>query len=326
MPVTYGSQANVQGNALAISIFSALDSQFLHVQYPERLWKTVIGSQINTSISAGAQNYVHLVKDYQGAAAFMSPVRGANVPRVNLSLGAITTPLCVIGVAADVTNEDARQYAQGNLGTLPQDLQYAMREAHENLWEATFFFGDASIGFQPWMNYTGIYTQTAAATGTGSPATTSWANKTPLEIWADINAALTTFYLNSNTLFIADTIYLPPLQYAALQQPFAIGSGPVLATSILEYVLKNNISTQLGKTLKIVPIRYLAAQSTHGDGSSGRAVLMEHDKRYQEMAIPLPYTIQPPVPALFGATLAAESKIGSFACYQPGSMMYLDGI
>ena len=35
-------------------------------------------------------------------------------------------------------------------------------------------------------------------------------------------AALASFWTNSNTLFNADTIYLPPAQYALLQQPFIL--------------------------------------------------------------------------------------------------------
>jgi hypothetical protein len=320
MPATYGSQSQVTGAALAISIFSSVDHNFLDVEYPERLWKKVMGSQVNGSVNAGAQNHVRMVKDYQAAAAFQGNTPGSNIPRVGLSIGAITSPLAVSAIGADITNEDARQYKFGQLGTLPQDLQAAMVEGCQNLIESTFFFGDASVGFIAWLSYTGITVITVPSTGTGSSPL--WTAKTPYQIWYDINTALAYMYISTNTLFVPDTIYLPPAQFLLLQQPYVIG-GVAVATSILKYVLENNVANALGKTLKIEPIRYLAGAGT---SATDRAVVMCHDKKYQEIAMPLPYTLQAPVPYGLGSSLFAEQKHGTYACYQPGTMLYMDGL
>jgi hypothetical protein len=319
MPISYGSQTNVTGNSLAISIFSSLDPTFLSVEYPERLWKKVIGKQINSGVNAGAQNHVHLVKDRHGAAAFMSPVRGANIPRVGVSMGAITVPLAVSAVGADITNEDARQYEFGNLGSLPQDLQVAMQDACENLIEAAFFFGDSSVNFNSFMAYTGVTVITVA--NNAGATSKLWTAKTALEIWADINTGIAYMYNASNTLFIPDTLYLPPSKFILLQQPMTIG-GVAIGMSIQKYLEQNNAAVALGGTFKIEPIRYLVnAGST---GIIDRGIFVHHDKKYQEMAFPLPYTMQAPVPIPLGATMVAEQKFGSFACYQPASMLYMD--
>ena len=72
-----------------------------------------------------------------------------------------------------------------------------------------------------------------------------------------------------------------------------------------------------------MPIRYLVGVGTGSTASRG--VFIAHDSKYQEMAFPLPYTLQAPVPIPLGATLIAEQKHGSFACFQPASMFYMDG-
>ena len=321
MAITYGSQSTVTGNSLAISIFSSLDPTFLNVEYPERLWKKVIGKQVNGAVAAGAQNHVHMTKDRHGVAGFMSPVRGANIPKVGVSMGAIIVPLAVAAVGADIFDEDARQYEQGNLGSLPQDLQFAMQDASENLIEASFFFGNAAVGFNSWLSYTGITVATAAQSA-NSGNTRLWTGKTALEILADINAGIAAMYTGSNTLFVADTLYLSPARFLLLQQPMVIG-GVAVAMSIMEYILKNNAAVALGKTFKIEPIRYLA---TAGADSLNRAVFMCHDSKYQEMAFPIPYTLKAPVQIALGATMVAEEKFGSFACYQPGTMLYMDSL
>lgn len=318
----YGSQAQVTGNALAISIFSSVDPQFLDVQYPERLWQKIIPeSQRNTSVNAGAQTHVRRTKDRQGAAAFTSQLAGDNIPRVGVSIGAIASPLAVSAVGADIHNEDARQYEFGNLGSLPQDLQSAMVEAAANLVEVTVIFGDPTVEFLGWLNYPQVSVNAVGQNGTGVGF--AWTTKTPYFIWYDVQVAIAAMYNNTNTLFIPDTIYLPPSQFMLLQQPMVIG-GTSVAVSIFEYIKKNNGYTAITcKELKIEPIRYLTGA---GSGGMDRMVVQCHDDKYQEIALPLALTMQAPIPIALGAAIFAEQKHGTYCNYQPATMAYWDGI
>ena len=321
---TYGTQQIVTGNDLAFNIFASVDHNFLDVQYPERLWEKIVPpSQRNTSVNAGAQTHVRLTKDRQGAAGWVSRMAGSNIPRVNVSIGAITSPLAVSAVGWDIHNEDARQYKFGQLGSLPQDLSFAAVEAGANLIEVTTIFGDASVGFLGWLNYPGVPQYTVINQGTVAVPLTTWTQKTPYQIWFDVYSAMVTQYTNSNTLFIADTVYLPPAQSALLDQPMVIG-GTSVATSIREYLEKHNPCTSFtGKALKIESIRYLTGAGT---GGTDRMVLQMHDDKYQEMALPLSLTMQAPIPIPLGASTFAEQKHGSFCNYQPYTMVYVDGI
>jgi hypothetical protein len=320
-PINFGSQAQVTGYALAVSIYDTLDPNFLDVIYPPRLWEKVFKGQIVTNINAGAQNWVRMTKDKRGVAAFQGNIPGQNIPRVGLSIGALTTPLAASAVGADIWNEDARQYKAGNLGSLPQDLQEAMAIACANLIEVTTFFGDVNVGFNPFLSYTGITVVSAALDGAGTSRL--WSAKTAMEIFTDINSALASFWTNSNTLFNADTIYLPPAQYALLQQPFILTSGGAYM-SVLEYVKKNNIAVANdGGELRIECIRYLKGA---GAGGLDRMIVMKHDKDYQAVPVPMAYQLQAPVPKELGSTLIAEQKHGSLAIFQQASVMYVDGI
>jgi hypothetical protein len=333
--ISFGGQSQVSGYALAVSIYDTLDPNFLDVKYPKRLWEKVFKGQTVTNINAGAQNWVRMSKDKRGQAAFQGNIPGANIPRVGLSIGALTTPLAASAIGADITNEDARQYKAGNLGTLPQDLQEAMQIGLSNLVEVTTFFGDVNVGFNPFLSYTGITVVSAALNGGGTSRL--WSAKTGLEIWQDINSALTTFWTNSNTIMVADAVYVPPAQYALLQQPLTVG-GVVVSSSVLKYLKENNIAvaegvdemsgSQDGKDgkggeLKILPIRYLKGA---GVGGLDRMIVMKHDKDYQAIPIPLPPQMQAPVPKELGSTLIAEQKHGSLAIFQQASVLYVDGI
>ncbi len=55
-------------------------------------------------------------------------------------------------------------------------------------------------------------------------------------------------------------------------------------------------------------------------------IIWDRDRRNQCMPMPMPYTLQAPVPAPLAAEFYAEMKIGSFHVRQAGSIAYYDGI
>ena len=317
---TYGQS----GAELAVSIFDQVNSTFMDVKYADMMWREILlPGQIKTDINPGAQNYVQPIRDRTGSAQFMG--KGAvprNIPSVSLSLGALTIPLAWSATSASITNEDARVYEHGNLGSLSQDLGKVMKVACENLIETATVFGAPEVGFQGWLSYSGITVTTAAATGTGP--STLWSTKTSALMVADVNAAIMKVYTDSRTIFIPNMVFLPPAQFMLLATtPMVIG-GAALAQSALEYLKKNNTYTALtGKDLTIKSIRYLKGA---GGSASDRMVVQEVNADYQYLAFPLPYRMGSPVPEALGASFYAEQKFGSYAILQPGTTLYVDGI
>lgn len=320
---TYGGSTMAPALALAVSIYDSIMAEQAEVKYPDLLWRSVIDpNQIIGGVNEGAQNVVKIIRDRRGMAAFQANVSGANIPRVGLSLGAMLIPLQASAVSASITNEDERQYRAGNLGNLQSDLSNAMDRGSENLIEVSTIFGDPSVGFQGFMSYTGIETTTPQE---GASGETAWETKTAAEMVKDVNDAITYVWKKTKGIFCPSTVYLPMQQAAYLSNtPMVIG-GAVLMQSALEYLLANNTANRYGKgkKLEVVPFRYLDGAGAQG---SNRMILVDKSPENQGMPFPIPYRMTPPVPAPLGADLYAEQKHGSYTVFQPGSMLYVDGI
>ena len=108
----------------------------------------------------------------------------------------------------------------------------------------------------------------------GAAASPLWANKTPNEILADINALLTSVWATSAYAEMANRIGLPPDKFGYISQQLISTAGN---TSILKYVLENNVLTASGKgQLEIVPMKWLVGAGTGGTiGTAGTVDRME---------------------------------------------------
>lgn len=321
---TYGGQANVNVQEIAFSIYTAVDSAFYDVEYPEHDWyKAVSEDQVLSEINAGATQYAFISRDRQGAAAFRGQAQNNNIPMVSQTAGSSVVPLCASNVGAKIDNEDARQYNFGFNANLAQDLGECMRFACDNLIERTFFFGDDSVGFKGFMNFPGVTTSTAAS---GAAGGTEWSKKTAAEMVKDINDGLATVWTNSRSVFLPNTVYLPLEQYNLLATtPYTLGASAAVFQSALDYIKKYNIYTnQRGKELEIIPIRYLKNANSTSD--KGRMILQDRSKRNQALPFPMAYTLQAPVPVPLGAEFYSEQKHGSYVIRQPLSTLYVDGI
>lgn len=321
---TYGGQANVNMQEIAFSIYTAVDSAFYDVEYPEHDWyKVVKEDQVLSDINAGATQYAFISRDRQGAAAFRGQAENNNIPMVSQTAGSSVVPLCASNVGAKIDNEDARQYQMGFNGNLAQDLGECMRFACDNLVERTFFFGDDSVGFKGFMNFPDVPTSNAVS---GAAGGTEWSKKTAAEMVKDINDGLAAVWTNSRGVFLPNTVFLPLEQFNLLATtPYTLGASAAVFQSALDYVKKYNIYTnQRGKELEIIPIRYLKNASASDD--KGRMILQDRSKRNQALPFPMGYTLQAPVPVPLGAEFYSEQKHGSYVIRQPLSTLYVDGI
>lgn len=321
---TYGGQANVNMQEIAFSIYTAVDSAFYDVEYPEHDWyKVVKEDQVLSDINAGATQYAFISRDRQGAAAFRGQAENNNIPMVSQTAGSSTVPLCASNVGAKIDNEDARQYQMGFNGNLAQDLGECMRFACDNLVERTVFFGDDAVGFKGFMNFPGVPTSNAVS---GAAGGTEWSKKTSSEMVKDINDGLAAVWTNSRGVFLPNTVFLPLEQFNLLATtPYTLGASAAVFQSALDYVKKYNIYTnQRGKELEIIPIRYL--KNANASRDKGRMILQDRSKRNQALPFPMGYTLQAPVPVPLGAEFYSEQKHGSYVIRQPLSTLYVDGI
>jgi len=321
MPYTPGHSPNRQSAMeLVVGSFEDMETEFYNVQYPDLQWKDVIPeASIDTSINAGANVASYRVRDRRGKGSFRA-THDQGVPTVGQTVDKVLVPIEVAGVSATFDRDDARQIQFGYNENLLTELAGIMREACDRHVEATTFFGDDTVkDFEGWLDYS-LVTVSNAVNGAGGAS--EWSSKTPTEIIADINSAISAVWTSTEQLHLPDTVYLPGEQLAYIA---STAKGEETDTTILEFVKKNNIYTSLtGKELTFKAIRYL---DQAGAGGADRMVVAEMSRADNfKMPFPLPFDLLEPQESGFAVELYAEYKFGSFHLRYPRSMFYVDGI
>lgn len=311
---TGGDPSSVKASELIVSVYDQVESAFFDILYPEILWRNMLPPEsIKTDINPGAMNYVYRSRDIKGMGQFTNGDT-RNIPRVGQVVGQVTVPILDAAVGATLTDAEARRYAFGYQSALAQDYGEIMKKAADYHVERTFFFGYSIAGFQPFLDYSAC----------AKIAVDSWAGGTPRDWVASINDAITAVWLNSKTVHLPGTVFLPPGKFSMLTEAFVIGTGTSVAISALEYLKTNNIYTaQTGKPLEILPLRYLTGA---GVGGVDRMIIMERIARNFIFPFPLAYQLAQPVPIALGVEMFAEYIFGSFNVKYPGAMAYGDGL
>lgn len=165
---------------------------------------------------------------------------------------------------------------------------------------------------------------TAASVAAGASTSTLWNQKTPDEILNDINQAMVAGWAASqyDLSGMPNHILIPPAQYAYIVATKVSSAGN---TSILEFLLNNNIGKNQGIDLVIAPSRWCI-----GAGASGKdrmvAYVNDEDKLYFDLTVPLQRVMTQPSVQDVAYLTAYASQLGQikFLYFQP--VRYYDGI
>lgn len=157
-----------------------------------------------------------------------------------------------------------------------------------------------------------------------------WIDKTPTEILSDVDGLIESTWARSeyDLTGMANHILVPPEQFAYINRTVISAAG---SQSILNYLLTNNIATNQGRQLVIVPSRWCIGAGvpvTSGGPDSDRMVAYVNQENRVSMDLPVPLTramTQPDVNQLAYLTayigLIGQVKIKYFTAIE-----YLDGI
>lgn len=206
--------------------------------------------------------------------------------------------------------------------SLEDMLDKGLRLNHQKALDESVYIGYADYGTTGLINRKDVISSLAAADGTGNA--TEWKTKTPDQILAEINAAMTDAWIASeyDQRGIPNQILIPPQQYAYLVNQKVSEAGNV---SVLEYLLQNNIAKNQGADVQIVPCRWCIGA---GAGGKDRMVLYVNDEDmvYFDLTVPLTRAMtQPSVnDAAYLTLYAAQFGEVKFAFTQP--VRYVDGI
>lgn len=301
-----------------ISNMEQFQNRFRDVKYQDLFWKQVIpGEAVDTGVNPGASSTSYPVGDWRGLGAFRARY-GKNIPTVSLTFAKNTIPIQVGGISAAMDLDEIRAVQFGMRMDLQTRFPEVMRKACELHVEGTFFYGDANVGFAPWLDYPGVPETVAAA---NASAKTEWENKTPDEIIADLNLALIAVWVNSRQVHMPNWIALPSGHYGYIA---STPRSPNSDTTILDYFLKNNICRNSGRgEVTVIAMPYL---DDAGVGGSARMIAGEKKEENFTMPFSLPFTLLAPQFEGFGIDLFAEYKFGSVHMPYPLAYLFTDGI
>ena len=166
---------------------------------------------------------------------------------------------------------------------------------------------------------------TASPVGAGATSgKTLWKDKTPREILDDVNAAITAIYAacEYDESAIPDHILIDPQNYAHIQIAPVTDAGSM---SILEYLLANNISKNLGHGLTIRPSRWCLGAGTSG---ANRMVVYGKNEKFVNFDLTVALTRIMTAPDVGQAAYITNfaGQIGQVKFLYPLTARYVDGI
>lgn len=215
---------------------------------------------------------------------------------------------------------DAQKYA--TIGrSIDVILDKGIRLNHNKTIDQLVYGGFASVGVSGITNDPNVV-RTMADDGAAGEST--WQNKTVDEILWDVNKMITEGWAASeyDDSALINHILLPPQKYAYI---VSTRIGTSADENILNYLLKNNLTTQNGKTLYIAPCRWCVGA---GESSTDRMIgyVNDEDKLYFDLPVALTRAMTQPVALQFSYVTIYAAQMGQvkFMYYQP--VRYVDGI
>ena len=207
--------------------------------------------------------------------------------------------------------------------SLDQLLQDGVRMAYDKHMDENVYLGLPAYGTTGLVNHPDVAETTVASNGASTPST-KWPDKTPEQILADVNSAITAVWAAAeyDEDAMPNHILLPYEQYTYILNTKVTD----LATeTILDFILKNNVAAKNGKSLYVGAVRWCKGAGT--GGSDRMVVYVNHERFLQvEELVPLIRALSQPNAAHFCYDTAYAANLSEVELFYPQTMMYFDGI
>ena len=160
---------------------------------------------------------------------------------------------------------------------LQQLLEDGTRLIYDKYLEQAVYFGFPNQGISGLVNHPSV---------TACNTSTQWADKTPQEILDDVNDAINAAWAASeyDNSAIPNHILIPPSDFSLIQGTIMSVTGTIANSSVLQYILNNNMATTLGQELKIYPCRQCIGT---GAGSTDRMIVYNDNAKFLDFQIPV---------------------------------------
>lgn len=250
-------------------------------------------------------------------------------------IGGQTTAIPVL--QANITKDNYKVFTWSNVVKVPfidqakmsqigrsldQIYDQGLRLNYNKTVDENVYLGFSDFGTEGLVNNSNIVSETAANNAAGN--STKWVDKTPDEILADVNTAITNAWAESgyDISGIPNHIGIPPQQYAYLvSQKVSLAADK----SILNYLLENNIAKANGVDLTIVPMRQLIGAGT-AEADRMIAYVNREDRVTFDLPVPLSRILTQPSVEHLAYLSAYAGQIGQVKFLYTQCARYVDGI
>lgn len=242
---------------------------------------------------------------------------------VGVDTGKTPNPLTPWGLELKYTVLELESAAK--MGRPIDDQKYeALKLKNQMDIDEQVYVGDSNIGVTGLVNNTLV--TNVSNLPNGAAASPKWANKTPAEILADVNAALTSAWAASGYAVMPTNILLPPTQFGYASTTVVSSAGNV---SILEYILKNNIvAASGGGQISIKPAKWLVGAGAGGTlGTPGTDRMVVYTKRKNFVRYPM--TMLQRTPIQYDSIYHKSTyycRLGVVEVVYPETFAYRDGL
>jgi len=214
----------------------AIETQTYDVLYPDLEARDVF--KTNTFGGAGATSSTYRSYDYVGKAQVIN-ARATDLPKPDISGTEHSTYFKSVGVAYDY---DVDEVAHASMAGMPLEARKAMaaRRGYEEFVNNVVWNGDKASGLRGFFQREGgnsVWQIPQFTVAAGASSKTTWEDKTPDEILADLNGAVNGMYVATLKVFRPTEMWLPVAKWNYIN---STPRSPMSDTTILQYFLNNN--------------------------------------------------------------------------------------
>lgn len=245
------------------------------------------------------------------------------IPGINVDISKTPHPLRPWGQEVKWTIFELE--AAAKVGRPVDDQKHeGLRLKHQMDTDEQVYIGDTSMGDTGLINTAAV---TVTNVANGASLAPQWSTKTPDEILADFNAALTLVWAASAWAVIPQDVLIPPAQFGLLSTEKVSQAGNV---SVLKYIEENNILSAAGRgKLKIQPLKWAIGSGAGGTigttGTVDRMIVYTNEKK----RVRFPMTLLQRTPIQYDSIYHKTTYFGRLGVVEfvyPETAGYFDGI
>jgi len=279
-------------------------------RYPELQWANGGLISRRTSTDPGALSNVWFEEDQTGLAEMMAP-DAEDYPIADIKGNRKEAPIEDLGLALKFTTKELRTARFAGVGDLVTKKGASVRRGTDRKLDQLIKTG------APSQNLFGIYAYPGAALL--NAVVGDWTAATPAQIISDFNTAFQTYRSKSNGVLGNNiTVMFDNVTATHLKKTRMATDDPTKVWDELLSIYGDGQIVRMG-------VDYDLATADEA-GTGPRVLFYENNPEVILAEIPLYLEGQPPVRTLRTTKIGFDTSFGGVICYQPDTILYLDGV